>query len=175
MNSALKTLVLLALTATLLRADDAPAFVVEAQDANTKTWVQTNELGQVTSSFVEMATGLSRWDAALEKWSDADASIEIAQGPEGGAVAGNGQHRVILSADANSANATVDVVMPDGKRIQLQTIGIALTTLDNSRSMFIGEVKQRIGEQIDGNTVIYADAFAPIKADLRVRNSLAGF
>ncbi len=175
MNSALKTLVLLALTATLLRAEDAPAFVVQEQDANTKTWVQTNELGQVTSSFVEMATGLSRWDAALEKWSDADASIEIAQGPEGGAVAANGQHRVILSADANSANATVDVEMPDGKRIQLQTIGIALTTLDNSRSMFLGEVKQSIGEQIDANTVIYSDAFAPIKASLRLKNTRAGF
>ena len=164
----------MALTAGALRADDQ-AFVIQERDANSKTWVKTNELGEVTSSFVELATGGSRINPKDGTWTNADATIQIVQGIEGGAVAQNGRHRLILSADANSQNATVDVEMPDGQRIQLQTIGIALTSLDNSQSMFIGEVKQSVGQQVDANTVIYPDAFAPIKASLRVRNTLDGF
>ena len=173
MNSAQQILLLLALSSGLAQADTRP-FVIRDRDANSITWIQTNELGQVTSSFVELATGGSRINPKDGTWTNADATIQIVQGPEGGAVAQKGRHRLSLSADANSQNATVDVEMPGGQRIQLQTIGIALTSLDNSRSMFIGEVKQSVGQQVDANTVIYPDAFAPIKGSLRLKNTLAG-
>src|SRR5207253_10985225 len=63
----------------------------------------------------------------------------------------------------------------DGGRLQIQTVGIALSTLDNSKSVFIGELQPSIGELVEGNSVIYPGAFGPVKADLRVRNSLAAF
>ena len=128
--------------------------VVSGQDGRTRT---------NASSYVELGSGMHRWDARVGQWVDAEAVIAI----EGNTAVGRkGAHQVAFAANANTPGA-IDLVAPDGKRFRSHVLGIALFNAANSRSEMIGSLKDSIGELHPPNVVIYPDAFDGVAADLR--------
>ena len=125
----------------------------------------------VTSSYVELGSGLHRWDAQARAWVDAEAVIEIAGT---GAAATKGAHGVTFAANANTRGC-IDLVTPDGKRLRSHLLGIAWFDAKTGKSEMIGELKNSIGELHHPNVVIYPDAFDGLKADLRYTYRLGSF
>jgi hypothetical protein len=83
------------------------------------------------------------------------------------------QHKATFAGNANTLDgAAVNVEMPDGTHLVLQTIGIALT--DNQNSVFVAEIKDSPGVLIGDNKIVYEDAFDSIQADIQITSSLAG-
>jgi len=106
------------------------------------------------SGYTELATGLHYWKDG--QWLDSKEEIEIFQGV---AVARQGQHQVIFSANINSPGA-IDLLAPDGKRFRSHVLGLAYTDYASGRSVMIAEVKDSIGAVLPPNQVIYQDAFS---------------
>ncbi len=106
--------------------------IVEVQDENGFLQPRTN-------SYVELGTGLHRFDQVKQQWTEASDEIEIL---EEGAVARKSQHLVSFSGNLNDPNGTIDLLMPDGKTLRSRVIGLAYTEKDSGRSLFIAEVKQ---------------------------------
>jgi hypothetical protein len=64
--------------------------------------------------YVELSTGLNFWDPNTSQWLESKEQIEAYPG---GAVARQGQHKIIFSSNPNTAVA-IDMQTPDGKRLQ---------------------------------------------------------
>jgi hypothetical protein len=123
----------------------------------------------VTSSYVELATGLNRLDAN-NKWVPAQAAFEIINGA---AVATNAAHRVILTSPTDAL--PVDMLMPDGKRLSSMVLGISYYSATIGKSVMIAQPKPTQGKLIAPDQVIYEDCFdGGFQADLRYTLSLAG-
>ena len=162
-----------ALQAAEARADQAVLTtpVITERGPHHRVWTKTNVVTEAdgrtrtnASSYVELGSGMHRWDSNAGQWVDSEAVIEI----EGNiAVTRRGAHNVTLAADANTAGC-INLVTPDGKRFRSHVLGIALFNSANSRSEMIGSLKNSTGELHPPNVVIYPDAFGGLKADLRV-------
>ncbi len=126
----------------------------------------------LTHAFTELATGLNRWDASTGAFVPASAAFGLEAGQ---AVVRGAQYGLRVRANADDIDGVVDVTLPDGQRLLLQTVGIALTDPDNGRSIFLGEVRESIGILADDHTVIYPSAFSGYEADIRVTSRLDGF
>lgn len=125
----------------------------------------------VTNSYVQLQTGLNRWDDQLNRYVPANAEIEIVNGH---GVVQNTQHRVIFSENLTDPNGTIDLITPGGDRLVTQTVGIALTEADTGKSVFLAEVKPSQGVLIDAHTFIYPDAFDHFKGSIAIRSHLSG-
>jgi len=123
-----------------------------------------------TNSYVQVATGLNRFDATTQQFVPASAEIEVVNGV---GVIRQAQHSAIISANANDLEGVLDLEMPDGKRLIMQTIGVAVTDPDTGASTFLGEVKDSIGI-VEGNTVTFPDAFDNLSADIVIHSRLSG-
>lgn len=124
-----------------------------------------------TSSFVELGSGMHRWEARAGAWANAEALIEI----EGNAaVARKTAHQVTFAANANTPGA-IDLITPDSKRLRSHVLGIAWFDAASGRSEMIAELKDAIGEVHPPDVVIYPDAFDGLVADLRYTHRLGGF
>lgn len=136
-----------------------------------RTNAGTGKVTASTNSYIELATGLNRFEATTAKWVESKEEIEIVPG---GAVARKGQHRVTFAANINTAGA-IQTTAPDGKVLRSHVLGLAYTDAATGESVLIAGLKDSIGEVI-GNQVIYRDAFdGPFKADLRYTYTKAGF
>lgn len=131
----------------------------------------------VVHSYIQVQTGLNRWDPSAPSstaqpgaWVPASRNVQIT--PEGAGVVLGGQHQVKLPGNASSE--AIDLEMPDGNRMVIQTIGLALTDPDTGLSVFLGEVQNCPGELVDDHTVIYRNAFDNIKASIQVKSELYG-
>jgi hypothetical protein len=126
----------------------------------------------VTNSFVELGTGLNRWDAEAGAWVPASAEIEIVNGR---GIARGSQHKVIFAGNANDPNGTIELFSPEGDHFVLQTVGLAYTERGTGRSVFIAEVRDSEGIVVGASSVVYPDAFDGVRADIRCETSLGGF
>jgi len=126
----------------------------------------------VTNAFVELGTGLNRWDQEAGAWVPASAEIEIVNGR---GIARGSQHKVIFAGNANDPNGTVELFSPEGDHFILQTIGLAYTERGTGRSVFIAEVQDSEGIVVGSSAVVYPNAFDGIRADIRCETSLSGF
>jgi hypothetical protein len=153
--------------------------VIRERDAHQQRWeylsYRDNEDGTRTvrtNWFTELCTGLNRWSAEQNAWVPASPEIEIVNGH---GLVRNAQWSAIISGNANDPGGTVDLLTPDKTRVVFQTIGLAYTD-NEGRSVFIAELQNSEGRLIDKQTIIYPDALAGegVRADLRVRSSLAG-
>ncbi|MBI4326532.1 MAG: hypothetical protein HY674_14895 [Chloroflexi bacterium] len=148
-----------------------PLTIVEA-GPHSRTWqsiTATEVNGESllhTNSYVELQTGMNAWSPTENKWVEASDEIELVKG---GAVARKAQHQVIFSANANDPNGTIDLLLPDGKRLITQCIGIALTETDTGKSVFVAESQDSIGELVDRNVIIYPKCFDSIRGAIRVK------
>jgi hypothetical protein len=153
--------------------------LIVERDAHQQRWeylsYRDNEDGTRTvrtNWFMELCTGLNRWSADQNAWVPASAEIEIVNGQ---GLVRNAQWSAIISGNANDPGGAVDLLTPDKTRVVFQTVGLAYTD-DEGRSAFIAELQSSEGQLIDKQTIIYPDALAGdgVRADLRVRSSLAG-
>jgi hypothetical protein len=124
----------------------------------------------ITNSFVQLQTGLNRWNEQLLQYVPANAEIEFI---DGHGVVQNTQHRAVFSQNITDPNGTIDLLTPGGDRLVTQPIGIAVT--DNTgNSVFLGEVKETEGLLFDPQTFVYPHAFDQYQASIAVRSKLSG-
>ncbi len=135
--------------------------------------VAVDEQGQThIGSFTEIATGLNYFDPVTKQWQESRAQFQIA--PDGSAIATNGQHQVILSADINSGGS-VDLLMPDGQRLLSNPMGLSFFDTASGMNVLIAEVTNCIGQLIGSNQVLYANAFDTLKGAIRYTYTRDGF
>src|SRR6266487_2778718 len=128
------------------------------------------------SSFVELGSGIHRWDAQAGQYVDASDLIEIAADGSG-AFGRNAAYQVHFSPDANTAGA-ITLITPDGKTLKSHALSLAWFDSATGRSELFASIKDSIGELHAPNVVIYPDAFdggPGFRADLRYTYRLDGF
>lgn len=153
------------------RVKQRSAHETEWYSVRYRTNVGTGKVTASTNSYVELATGLNRFEAATGKWVESKEQIEIVPG---GAIARKGQHQVAFAANINTAGA-IQTTAPDGKVLRSHVLGLAYTDAATGESVLIAGLRDSIGEVV-GNQVIYRDAFdGPFRADLRYTYTKAGF
>lgn len=118
--------------------------------------------------YVEMATGLNYFEDG--QWKESREQIE---GYPSGAIARQGQHKVIFASDLATVGA-IDVEMADGKRLQSHVLYLGYFDSSTSQSVILGVVTNSTGRIIGSNSVLYEDAFSGLKADVRYTYSKAG-
>ncbi len=152
-----------------------PFTIVEA-GPHSRTWqsITASEVNGEwlthTNSYVELQTGMNAWSPTENKWVEASDEIELVKG---GAISRKAQHQVIFSPNVNDPNGTIDLLLPDGKRLVTQCIGIALTEMDTGKSVFVAELQDSIGELVDRNVIIYPKCFDSIRGAIRVKVTIA--
>ncbi len=117
---------------------------VQASDGSTRT---------ETGSYIELQGGLHHW---TEKgWAETRPRIEVFQE---GAVAAELQYQATFAPNLATPGA-IDLLLPDGQRLQGHLLGLALT--EGNRSVLIAEVKDCAGVigGAEQNEVTFADAF----------------
>lgn len=116
------------------------------------------------SSYTELATGLNRLNEKGE-WEPSGQTIELFND---GAVYRSGQWQAVFSPNSNRKSA-VDLLTPDGKRLQSSVLGIAYFDSSTGESILLAELKDSVGQLVAPNQLIYPDAFEGegILADLR--------
>lgn len=135
---------------------------------------QIDETGKstvVTNSYVQLQTGLNRWDQNRAQYVEASAEIEIENGH---GVIRNAQYQAIFARNANDENGLVDLYLPGGERLVTQPIGLAVTEQETGKSVFLGELRDSEAILLDPHTIIYPDAFDQFKATIVIRSSLNG-
>jgi hypothetical protein len=110
--------------------------------------------------YVQLESGLNRWDPAAAKWVPTDSTIELFRD---GAIVRNLQYSVIFSPNLANPGA-IDILLPDGQRLSGQIMGIAYSL--GARSVLVAEVKDCVGE-VHGNEVLFRSAFSDIDADVK--------
>ena len=132
----------------------------------------TNETGRVevrTNSYVELGMGLNRLEAGVLV--PAQAVVELH--PQG-AVGRLGAHRVLFSPNVNQAKA-IEVETSDGKVLKSHVLGLFYFDMATGKSVRLSALKDSQGAVHPPNVVVYADAFADLRADLRYTYKLSGF
>lgn len=122
------------------------------------------ERAAVQGGYVELATGLNRWDEKTASWQPASAVFE--RGPQGHFLARQTQHQVILAPDLNVEEA-VDLLTPDGFRLRSSILGLALIDGSTGKSVLLADTKSSEPGQAAVNEIVYPDAFDGVLADVR--------
>lgn len=128
------------------------------------------------TSFVELGSGIHRWDAQASQYVDASDLIEIAADGSG-AFGRNAAYQVHFSPNANTAGA-ITLITPDGKTLKSHALSLAWFDSATGRSELFASIKDSIGELHAPNIVIYPDAFdgePGFRADIRYTYRLDGF
>jgi hypothetical protein len=124
-----------------------------------------------TNSYIELASGMHYCDPQSGQWME---SQEVIEGYPGGAVARQGQHKVIFANDLATAGA-IDMQTPDGKRLTSHVLGLSYFDAATGTNVLIAEVTNCQGRILPPNQVIYADAFDGLKASVRYTYTIGGF
>ena len=145
------------------------AYTIVSQDANKQIWEKTSyELAPNGSAvpkihrYTEMASGLNYMNSEGQ-WVP---SQEIIEPSANGAVAQQGQYRVIFANNLNTTGS-IDQQTPDGKRLQSNILGLEYYDPTTGQSAVIAQVQDSQGELISANQILYPDAFQGVKADVR--------
>ena len=105
-------------------AASSPPYVVVGRDANSRVWEQAGNgldaSGLVKHRYVELATGMHYWENG--QWAESKAEIELYGG---GAIARQGQHKVIFANNLATVGA-IDLETPDGQRLRSHILGVEL-------------------------------------------------
>jgi len=152
------------------------SYSVIGRDANSRVWERTvyerGPSGQAIPkkhNYIELATGLHYWQNG--QWQE---SQELIESFPGGAIARQGQHKVIFANNLATVGA-IDMQTPDGKRMRSHVLGLSYFDAASGQSVLIAEVKDSLGQLYPPNVVIYSDAFTDFKADVRYTYTRAGF
>ena len=121
-----------------------------------------------TNSFVELASGLNRLQNG--QWIAAAPEIEIVNGR---GVGRGASHEAIFKANINSTNA-IQIRTREGHWLKGRIFGLVYNDRAAQTNVLFATLKDSIGEIVGSNTVIYADAFTAVKADVRYTYKRAG-
>jgi hypothetical protein len=135
-----------------------------------KTWDNNGETNLVASRYTILQPGLNYYSPQDNAWKPTSTDIDLAQV---GASYAKGPFKLDFAPNVNDAVAPVTLTLPDTRKIKIKTIGIALTAA-NGDSVWLGEIKDSNG-LLDGNTIIYPDAFTGLKADIVVKVSVGKY
>lgn len=125
---------------------------------------RTNQVGQVTlrtNNYTELGIGLHYWQDGA--WRETQ---ELIESFEDGAAALRGPHKVIFNHNLNTEGA-VDFETPTGVRLRSHVLGLGYYDVKSGKSVIFAEVKDSIGQIVGRNQIVYADAFAGVRADVR--------
>jgi len=158
------------------QVNEAPRFEIVERGDHHRVWqsvtTETDAKGRIhyrTNSYTELGTGMHYFKDG--QWLESREEIEIV--PDG-AIARHGRHQVIFAANCN-APIGIDMLTPDGKRLQSRVLGLAYFDSVSGRMVWIAELKDSVGQLLPPNQVIYIDAFTGFKAHLRYTYTKAGF
>jgi hypothetical protein len=147
----------------------ATPYAITLQDGNSRVWERTvyekSPAGQVVPKkqrYTELAAGLNYKDGR-GRWVESRETIEAFAR---GAVARQGPYQVIFAGNLNTAGA-IDLQTPDKKRLRSHILGLAYHDSASGQSVLIGQIQDSPGELTASNQVLYPDAFAGVKADVR--------
>src|ERR1051326_6263807 len=151
-------------------------YAIAQRSANENVWAETitDQFGQeVTRSFAEVATGLNFWDEGAGQWKESREEIESFPS---GAVARQGQHKVIFANNLATVGA-IYMQMPDGQqRLQSHILGLGYQDKMSGSNVLIAELKSSVpGVIVPPNQVLYGDAFDSLKADVLYTYTKNGF
>jgi len=118
----------------------------------------------LTNSFTEPATGLNYLNSATGKWEESQPQFQITK--DGYALADKTQHKLIVSANLNTAVA-VDLQSPE-LRFQNRVLGLSYFDPLSGNSVLLAEVKDCVGQLVAPNQIIWPDAFTDFRADYRL-------
>ena len=146
-------------------------YAVAERGANYNIWESTNSqsIGVGQHRFVEWATGLNYTNASGH-WVPAREEIDACSS---GAIAQYGQHQVSFANDLNTVGA-IDVMMPDGKHLQSDILGLSYYDTASGTNVVIAEVTDCQGEIVGSNQVVYANAFNGVNANVCYTYTKAG-
>jgi len=155
---------------------NAPTSAIVERGDNHRVWerVTSEELpnGQQVErkrQVTELASGLHYFEEG--QWKESREEIEPF--PEG-AIARQGQHKVIFASDLATLGA-IDVETPTGARVRSHVLGLSYFDTQSGQSVLIAEVTNCLGEVEGPNVVIYRNAFTDLEADVRYTYRRGGF
>jgi hypothetical protein len=135
------------------------------------TQIWTNALGRAVTnktSYTEVASGLSRWDAAGAKWIPSSNQIQITAN---GASMTNCAHQVFFPADVNSGS--IDLITPEG--LHMTSDIAALVYFDGVTNVVIATPQDSIGQLLPTLTqVIFTNVLSNAVCDVLYDCTLAG-
>jgi len=123
-----------------------------------------------TNRFVQLESGLNflsesgRWELSR---------VDIEPGDGGGAVALHGQHKVWFSGQFKSRK-TVQMRMPDGRRMVSHVHGLAYYDAAIDRAVLIAQARESDAWLYPPNQILYPEAFDSISADVRYTYTTVG-
>jgi hypothetical protein len=127
----------------------------------------------VTNRYTTIQPGISYWSDEDGDWLPSTDQIELL---ENGAQLSQSPMKVKFAANHNDANGAFEFTLPDGRKIKIQTIGIAFTDQANSDSVWVGELQDCQGFlDPSGNSITYTNAFSGCRADIRVTTGIGRF
>ena len=146
----------------------------EAHQSTIETVRQVTDFGGrtvlVTNRYVELATGLNRWDERQQGWVPAVAGFEPSE--DGCFVARRTQTQLVLPPDLSTE--PVDMLGPDGVRLISAPIGVAVVDLSTGDTALLGSLQSCRAEQVAPDTVVFRNCLAGLRADLVYQIRLSG-
>jgi len=118
--------------------------------------------------YREMAAGLNYMSAG--KWTASKTKIDVFSG---GAVAQQGQNKIIFANNLNTAGA-IDMQTSDGQRLRSHVLGLIYVDSSTGQSVLIAQLHDSEGVVVADDQVLYANAFAGIEADVKYNVRLDG-
>ena len=146
---------------------ETPYTVVE-RGANHRVWQKTTyeilpdgRWVPHLHKYTELATGLHYRKCG--RWVESKEEIELF--PQG-AIARQGQYQVIFANNLNTAGA-IDMQTSDGKRLRSNVLGLGYFDRSTGNGVLIAQLQDSDGKLIASNQILYPDAFAGVKGDVR--------
>ena len=127
-------------------------------------------LTATTNQWIEIASGLNRWDSAGGQWVNSKAEFRALAGRF---VVQEASFQLSLGETPVAKNA-VDMVLPDGGRISSHVFAVQLWDAAGNQGLTIATPKDVVGKLAAPNRVVYESAFDGIDADLEYVVGLDG-
>jgi hypothetical protein len=166
-----------AATALDATPDQAPAYIISDRGLHHRVLQKVvsarSPSGRVISvtndAYMELATGMHYLQDG--QWLE---SKEEIVGYPFGAMAAQGQHKVVFSENLNAA-VVIDLETPEGQRMRSRIVGLNYLDTASGSNVWIAEVKNSQGVILRPNQVLYEDAMTGFKADVLFGYTRAGF
>lgn len=123
-----------------------------------------------TNSYTQLGSGLC-YRQADGKWTDSKPEIVVDSSGKG-----SGQKAANLAKFGPNLNSSgvVEFTTPFGKKFRSHVLGVSLHDAKSGKSVQIGQLQDSIGTIVQGEEVIYTNAFIGISADVRYRYKRSG-
>jgi RHS repeat-associated protein len=121
----------------------------------------TGKMVQRRSRYIQLENNLHYLEGS--QWKE---SQEIIQAHPRGAAALQGAYQVIFGKRLNRAGA-IEITSSDGEKYSNQPLGLYYLDRASGKSVELSLMKDCTGEILPPNQVIYRDAFAAVRADLK--------